>query len=195
MNRTATSFLPAVILAIATSAGLSAGEIYFVRHAEAPSAPAPRTLSGTGKKQAKRLARLLDRWAPDLDRVYYTDTRRSRETAEPTMQKSSATATCYRSGHADSNVTDCAAPIGVDEMLAAVRDCRQGSTLVVGHSNTLGSLIRDLGVRWNPIAPSPFSQYGHVFFVTCGEEGRLGRLRYCQNALNKRKPGRKDQCR
>lgn len=64
-------------------------EVWLVRHGKAgePGAAWPddrqRPLTGAGRKQARRLARLLERLAVDMDRIFTSPLARAAQTAEP----------------------------------------------------------------------------------------------------------------
>ncbi|WP_237067505.1 SixA phosphatase family protein [Microbulbifer guangxiensis] len=118
--------------------GISAGEssgtrvVYLVRHAEKRTDdPAERdpALTAAGKERAVALARLLR--DANIERVYSTDYRRTRQTATPLAQQSGLPVTLYD-------------PRDLEGFAGRLRN---GPTrvLVVGHSNTTPQLVALLG--------------------------------------------------
>jgi 2,3-bisphosphoglycerate-dependent phosphoglycerate mutase len=105
--------------------------IYAVRHAEKAAGDDPLlTDAGTA-----RVAQLVDvlRDVP-LRAVYSTDTRRTRGTAQPVAQSHSLEVTLYE-------------PEGANQLLVSQeqRGGLRNAVLVVGHSNTIPELLRELG--------------------------------------------------
>lgn len=103
--------------------------VYAVRHAEKGTGDDP-PLTEAGTARAERLAAAL-RDVP-LQAVFSTATRRTRSTAEPAAK-----------GH-QLEVTTYAPKAGV---LAKTLAGLSGAVLVVGHSNTIPALLRELGAE------------------------------------------------
>lgn len=101
--------------------------VYAVRHAEKGTGDDP-PLTEAGTARAERLAAALRDVA--LEAVYSTATLRTRSTAAPAAK-----------GHG-LEVTTCA-PEALSKALAG----RSGAVLVVGHSNTIPALLREVGAE------------------------------------------------
>ena len=146
--------------------------IFVVRHAEradgGSGAPAPGMpasdppLSEVGNDRAKRLGIMLA--AAEVKHIFTTEFVRTKQTAAPLAES-----------------------IQVKPAAAAARDVTglaqqirgaAGNVLVVGHSNTIPDLLKQLGVK-APIAIAD-NEYDHLFVVVRAEAGeaRLVRLRY-----------------
>lgn len=125
--------------------------VIVVRHAEKlVDGSADPALAPEGAARAARLARQL---APaGLEAIYVTPTRRSRDTAAPL-----ATATGTPLVEVDGKDA-----VGLVARIRA--EHRGGTVLVVGHSNTIGPIVRALGGE----APLevPESDYDEVFVVS-----------------------------
>lgn len=114
--------------AMTSPATPSDATLYLVRHAEKLSGGDP-ALSEDGMARASRLAaQFAD---VPLQAVYSTDTRRTRQTAEPVAANHGLTVILY-----DANDL---------EGLAQTLKSRGRTALVVGHSNTTPDLVRLLG--------------------------------------------------
>lgn len=146
--------------------------IYFVRHAEKAAQP-PRDpdLTEVGKQRAESLARLLS--SRDIASIYSTDTRRTRQTAEPLSREKSIPVQLY------SNDT-------TQRFLYHLLD-REESALVVGHSNTVISMLKELGLKPS-ITEIPDNDYDNLFTVI--QRNRNGRAGY-RLQLKERRYGRK----
>lgn len=158
-----------VMMAGACSTG---HRIYFVRHAEKSTQP-PRDpdLTDAGRQRAESLARLLG--SRDIGSIYSTDTRRTRQTAEPLSRDKSIPVSLY------SNDT-------TQRFLYQLLD-REQSALVVGHSNTVLSMLTGLGLKPS-IKEIPDNDYDNLFIVI--QRQRNGRAGY-QLQLKERTYGRK----
>lgn len=109
----------------------------FVRHAEKALIPVDNPgLSAEGQLRAQELARqLVDAdVVAGIDAIYSTDTRRTVETAQPTADALGLDIMRYENQEDDEPV--------VDEM---VRRHKGKIILVVGHSNTVPTMIAALG--------------------------------------------------
>ena len=87
MYRVAVLFFAAFVLLSAAVLGgsLPSGLFYFVRHAEKLDQSADTDLSAAGSARARLLASMLI--DAGIDRIYTTDTRRTRETARPLAER------------------------------------------------------------------------------------------------------------
>jgi phosphohistidine phosphatase SixA len=107
----------------------SRARIFVVRHAEKQAGAEP-DLSETGQLRAQTLARLLT--INPIHAVFSTDVRRARQTAEPTALAAGIPITPY---------TD------TGSLVHQLQSLQQGEqVLVVGHSNTIGPIVNQLGV-------------------------------------------------
>jgi phosphohistidine phosphatase SixA len=128
--------------------------VWIVRHAEKdlknPSDSDP-ILSLDGQDRAKELAALL-RPNRVLD-VYSTPYKRTRQTAEPTAYGHGVTVQTY-------NPADPASLVST-----VLRQHKNGSVLIVGHSNTVLELVEAFGVK-RPIPALADDDYNYVFTIT-----------------------------
>lgn len=142
----------------------------FVRHAEKALAPADDpTLSPAGKKRAAELARqLVDAdVVAGIDAIYSTPYRRTIETVQPVADALGLDVNLYE---ADDN----------DAVLATILKAHKGQIiLVVGHSNTVPTLIADLGASKNVPAIDEL-EYDNIYLVSIPWFGKTKtiRLRY-----------------
>lgn len=137
--------------------------VYLVRHAEKASGQDPG-LNQEGKRRARALARLLS--DVQLDAIYSTDYRRTRETAKPVQDGRSLRVEYYD-------------PTELREFADRLREKhRSGSVLVVGHSNTTPQLIEFLGGNaGGPIDEA--TEYDRLYLVVIsGERVTTQLLRY-----------------
>ena len=146
--------------------------IYFVRHAEKSTQP-PRDpdLTEQGRERAERLASVLR--SKDIGSIYSTDTRRTRQTAEPLSRQQGVPILLY------SNDT-------TQRFLYQLLD-REQSALVVGHSNTIINMLTHLGLKPS-ITEILDNDYDNLFIVI--QRQRNGRAGY-QLQLKERTYGRK----
>ncbi|HUS18742.1 MAG TPA: phosphoglycerate mutase family protein [Terriglobales bacterium] len=137
--------------------------IYLVRHAEKASPTGDSELSEAGQKRAACLATALA--DANLQSIYTTEFKRTRNTAAPTSIKTGITPGVI--GGAAS-----------DKLIAELRKEQGHNVLVVGHSNTVPEIISKLGAGSVTIKDD---EYDHLYIVTLlnGEAG-LASLRYCQ---------------
>jgi phosphohistidine phosphatase SixA len=158
-----------------------ATRLYFVRHAEKSSMPAgDPDLSVAGRERAEALAQqLLDK---EIRAIHVTETRRSRQTAEPLSVQAGIPLTAYS---ADT----------IHRFLFQLLEADRNA-LVVGHSNTVLGMLRELGLKPSQEALSD-SDYGGLWVVLQKEkEGRGGyRLSLKERTYGVRTPGRGDSLR
>jgi broad specificity phosphatase PhoE len=139
--------------------------VILVRHAEKAAEPAkdpPLTPAGEERARALALA-LMD---AGVTAIVTSDARRTRATAEPLAR--------------DRHLTPTVIPVGSggldDHVAAVVAEVRRhagGVVLVVGHSDTIPSIIAALG---GPRLPDiPHAEFGHLF-VLAPEAGGGARL-------------------
>ena len=155
-----------VLLALAVPAAAQQS-IFVVRHAEradaAPGASAMMDsdpdLSDAGKARAQSLASMLK--DAKITAIYTTRYKRTKQTAEPL-----ATALGL-----EPTVVDPRDVAGLAEKLKA-----GGNALVVGHSNTVGTIIEALGVT-EQVELSE-ADYDNLFVIVRGEKPALVRLHF-----------------
>jgi broad specificity phosphatase PhoE len=146
----------------APSAAAKTTTIYLVRHAEKASPTGDSELSEAGAKRAACLATTLA--AANIQAVYTTEYKRTKNTAAPTATKAGVTPTVV--GGAE-----------MDKLIAALQQETGRNVLVVGHSNTVPKVIERLGAGTVTINDE---EYDHLYVVTLrnGEASRAS-LRYC----------------
>jgi broad specificity phosphatase PhoE len=150
----------------ASDAALAQRAVLIVRHAEKISDTDER-LSDDGLSRAARLAALLK--DADVSAIYSTDTPRTRGTAQPLAEARKLPIQIYDASGEDG---------GASALVARLRERHaDGVVLVVGHSNTVPSLLRALGCPETiTIAPA---EYDNLFIVVPkGEKPSLLRLKY-----------------
>lgn len=138
--------------------------VILVRHAEKDYGHDPN-LTEQGRERAKRLAFMLENI--DIDAIYSTNTRRTRQTAEPTALAKNLEIKPYTM-------------FDVDVLARIILKKHKGETvLVVGHSNTtpaLATLLADpqLYDRFNEL------DYTNMYIVTLanGHEPRVLKMRF-----------------
>ena len=151
------SLLPAAIAAQTDEASL----FVLVRHAEKVDDSRDAKLSAAGEKRAQALARLLADM--ELNAVFTTDFRRTRDTAQPVARHFGVELTVYD---------------GAD-IAGFAASLRESSTraLVVGHSNTTPALVRALG--GDPGSAIDEYEYDRVYIVVVrGGETTTALLRF-----------------
>lgn len=129
-----------------------------VRHAEkASDDPRDPNLSDAGRARAERLASWLKN--EPLGAVYATAYRRTQQTGEPTARAHELSVTTYE---AKQPAADFAAQLR--------RDRPQGTTLIVGHSNTAPDIAAALcGCT---VAPMPETEFDRRMRVDIDANGR-----------------------
>jgi enamine deaminase RidA (YjgF/YER057c/UK114 family)/phosphohistidine phosphatase SixA len=141
-----------------------------VRHAEKSTGIDP-SLTDIGKRRAFELKELT---VPlRVAAVYSTNAKRTTETAQPTANAIGKEVRVYSLNPSNPDPA----------WFAALRAEHSGQTvLIVGHSNTIGPLIRGLGVSGEfPIGEQEFDW---LFIVTSGDGGSsVCRLRYGEGSL------------
>jgi len=153
-----------------TATALPATTVVLTRHAEKADSNSPDPpLSPEGTRRSELLAWMLT--SVDIARIYVTEFRRTKETAQPI-----AAAKKMR-------VTEIAAD-QPNPLVRAIRALRSGTVLVVGHSNTLPDLITMLGGPQVRIDEGDFDNL-FILFIS-GAEVAFLRLQYGTNPPNVR---------
>lgn len=138
--------------------------IFLVRHAERAAisghVPTDTGLSREGQARAQSLARLLKDCK--ITAIYTSEYRRTQETAAPLAKSLGIKPEIIPADD-------------VRSLVAKLRTSR-GNVLVVGHSNTLPWILRDLGIiDWITIGES---DYDNLFEVTLDPKPRLVHRHY-----------------
>ena len=121
----------ALVLAMLTPASALADPsmIYLVRHGEKALEGKDPDLTAQGQQRARNIAAMLGK--AGVAHVFSTDTRRTRQTAQPLAQQNALQVQLYD-------------PKTPQALVAKVKTLT-GAVLVVGHSNTLPELVRLFG--------------------------------------------------
>ncbi len=139
----------------------------FVRHTEKALEPADDPgLSPEGQKRAAELARqLVDAdVVAGIDAIYSTPYRRTLETAQPTADALGLEINRYD-------------PSDNEAVLATILKTHKGKIiLVVGHSNTVPTLIADLGASKNVPAIAEY-EYDNIYVVSIPWFGKTKTIR------------------
>jgi broad specificity phosphatase PhoE len=143
----------------------------FVRHAEKALMPIDDPgLSAEGKVRAAELARqLVDAdVVAGIDAIYSTDTRRTIETAQPAADALELEIQTYENQEDDEPVVD-----------AMVNAHKGKIILVVGHSDTLPTMIAALGAS-KKVPPIAEFEYDNIYVISIPWFGKTKtiRLRY-----------------
>jgi broad specificity phosphatase PhoE len=143
-----------LLTAIAPSLGAQATAVVLVRHAEKASAAGDPDLSAPGQARAEALSAVLA--AFPVQAIFVSQYRRTLQTAAPTAEAL--------------HVVPVAIPVadGLEAHAAAMAAAIRGlpprsAALVVGHSNTLGPIIKALG---GPLVPDLCdAEYATIFVL------------------------------
>lgn len=145
-----------VFLILSTLLACQGPKVYLVRHAEKASLPAGNPdLTIEGQVRAQDLCKAIS--AKSLGYVYSTNYSRTLQTAKPIAQKAGLAISLYS--------PDTAASI-VQKALGYKK-----STLIVGHSNTLLPLLKNLGLKPG-LQEIKDDDYDNLF-VICRKKGEL----------------------
>ena len=160
-----------LLLCCASSAFAQRGGItvFVVRHAEKAAAPADNPpLTAEGAARADELVRVLR--DAGITAIYSTPYARTLQTAQPIARALGLTVT-------ETPIPNRSVPAYGDSIAARVR--RDGGViLVVGHSNTMGAVIKALGGP--DIGEVTDPEYHHLFVLTVqdNQPTRLVRAQY-----------------
>jgi phosphohistidine phosphatase SixA len=174
MHRSVIALAAALLLAMPGAAAAQA-TVYLVRHAERADGGAAQAtmqgtaqgkmgadpdLSGAGHARAERLARMLK--DAGIKAIYTTEYKRTQQTAAPVAKLLAIEPAVIPSKDTTSLVQKLkAAPAPV---------------LIVGHSNSLPTIIKELGVAETVTIPD--DEFDNLFIVVQGKAPTLVRLRY-----------------
>jgi len=139
----------------------------FVRHVEKAATPADDPgLSAAGDRRAAELARqLVDAdVVAGIDAIYSTPYRRTRDTVKPVADALGL----------ETNLYD---PSDNEAVLATILKNHKGKIiLVVGHSNTIPTLIADLGAS-KKVPPIAENEYDNIYIVSIPWFGKTKTIR------------------
>ena len=128
--------------------------IYLVRHAEKQNdGTRDPSLTQLGKMRAIEIADMLA--TAELSRVYSTNYKRTQETASPSAKRVGLSVTPYD-------------PRALPEFAEKLKSL-DGTSLVVGHSNTTPALVAMLSGQDFPQLEE--YQYDHLYVVTLKDDG------------------------
>jgi broad specificity phosphatase PhoE len=161
--------LVAVAIGVYAFRGVSTTTVVVVRHAEkALGTIDDPPLSPEGEQRSERLALIFGEaaGAGHLDAIYVTNTRRTQQTAAPLAARL----------HLVPVVLPAADVLGAAARL--LNEHRGDTVLVVGHSNTLPQLVRELSGK--QIEPIPDDDFGEIYVLSVPRFGKasLVRMKY-----------------
>ena len=164
LKRTALSLLLAVL---AVSPAAAQQTIFLIRHAEradtapgvSPTMAADPDLSAAGRARAESLATALK--DAKITAIYVTKYKRTQQTAAPLAKALGLTV----------NIVTADAAAVVKQIAGA-----KGNVLIVGHSNTVPDVIKELGVA-TPVTIGD-DEFDNLFIVTTGTHASVLRLHY-----------------
>jgi phosphohistidine phosphatase SixA len=141
--------------------------VILVRHAERPSGADPALLP-EGQARAESLAVALAR--TKVDAILHTQFQRTMQTAQPLAAQKGLTPIVLNAAGPES--------VHAQEVVDRINTLRGRTIVYVGHSNTVPSIIRRLGIVPPPSIAD--SEYSHLFIVTQkrGESASLIRAKY-----------------
>ncbi|MEP7076825.1 MAG: phosphoglycerate mutase family protein [Acidobacteriota bacterium] len=127
--------------------------IILVRHAEKDAAQAEMSgdpdLSAQGKQRAERLAKLAGKYRPGA--IFSSDTKRTRQTAEPTAKLR----------HVEVQIYD---PRKQPDLVKQIIESKTKRFMIVGHSNTIPGLA-NLLINKELFKSLDENEYGAVWIV------------------------------
>jgi phosphohistidine phosphatase SixA len=141
-----------LVLIIVLFVSCSTTNYYIVRHAEKETQTSNMSsdvpLSSKGKERAEALKNVLQ--DKKIQNIFSTNTIRTKTTAKPTSDATGVNIDTY-----DPRDTG---------FVARLKTIRTGSSLIVGHSNTVDDIVNKLTGQ-NLLQDLPDSQYGDLFIV------------------------------
>jgi phosphohistidine phosphatase SixA len=166
------------IIVICTMVQCNSTKVYIVRHAEkSTNPPKDPDLTDEGRERAETLAILLKN--KNIRAVYSTDTRRTKQTAEPFTLQEGLAIQSYK------NDT-------LQKFLYHVLDAEQNA-LIVGHSNTVIRMLTELGLH-PAIKVIPENDYDNFYIVTLKAKNGSGgyKLKLNEKTYGKKSPADSD---
>ena len=142
--------------------------VFLVRHAEKAQEPAQDPpLTEAGRARAEALARLLS--GAGVKAVYASQFARTRQTAEPLAKLLGVPVEAVALGVKPDRPREISEQ-SIRELKSRVEAHAGGAVLVVGHTNSVPDLIRELGGDVVPTIDE--SKYDNLFVVTVYAPGR-----------------------
>jgi broad specificity phosphatase PhoE len=166
------------IIVICTMVQCKSTKVYIVRHAEkSTNPPKDPDLTDEGRERAQYLATLLKN--KEIKAVYATETRRTRQTAEPFTLQEGLAIQSYK------NDT-------LQKFLYRILDAEQNA-LIVGHSNTVIRMLTELDLHPS-IKEIPENDYDNFYIVTLrAKDGSGGyKLKLKEKTYGKKSPSVSD---
>ncbi len=148
-----------LLLSVLVATATAQPKIFIVRHAERADASTDADLSEAGRARAEALAKMLK--DKNITAIYATEFKRTQQTAAP-LAKALGIAVTIR-------------PAKATDFGFKLRTLH-GNTLVVGHSNTIPDLIKELGVSESINIGE--NDYDNLFEIELGEKPKLIHLHY-----------------
>lgn len=148
-----------LLLSVLVAAASAQSTIFIVRHADRADASNDADLSDAGRTRAEALAKMLN--DANITAIYATEFRRTQQTAAPLAQALGIKVTIR--------------PAKATDFASTLRTV-QGNALVVGHSDTIPGLIKELGIL-EPISIGR-NDYDNLFEIILEEKPKLIRLHY-----------------
>ena len=144
------------VAAVLISGGASMASeytVYVVRHAEKAIAESDPPLNEQGQARATLLAQMLSK--AQIMAVYSTPYQRTQQTAKPLAEQLGLSVQSYK-------------PAASESLVARVHEQAE-NTLVVGHSNTVPSIVRQFGFE---VADLTEQDYGDLYVIHINDEKR-----------------------
>ena len=163
------SVLLFVLFICRTSTGNADITIYAVRHAEKQSAGKDPALSESGQQRAAALSQTLR--SVKFAAAFVSQFQRTQQTVAPTLRRAKIASTQH--------------PAGQEHSLAALirRDFTGKSVLFAGHSNTVPSLLKHLGITDPPKLSE--SDYDNLFIIRIDDTGKSSMIQLHYGAANR----------
>lgn len=138
--------------------------LFIVRHADRLDATADSPLNDAGKQRAEQLAQTLEHLR--VDAIYHTDFSRTRETARPLARRLNLEAKMQKYD----------VPTA-DWVKKVLNDQKGKRSLIVGHSNTVPDIIKELTGKQVPMIAG--NEYDNLFVIVISDdETSVARLHY-----------------
>lgn len=149
--------------------------VFLVRHAEAASEPRPDPpLLETGVARAELLSRILAK--SGIKNIYTSQFLRTKATGEPLAKQLGLTSFPFTLKLSASNPREVSAE-SIQEIVDKIYQTPGDNALVIGHSNSVPSVIKALGGDAGPIGEK---EYDNLFVVTVYGKGKasVAQLKY-----------------
>jgi phosphohistidine phosphatase SixA len=160
-------FLVAVAIAIVAYRSATTTTVVLLRHAEKELVTIDDPpLAAAGERRAERLAQMFGsiEGVGRIDAIYVTDARRTQQTAAQLASRLGIRATVLPASTSSKSVAS-----------QVLHDHRGGSALIVGHSNTVPEIVKELSGE--AVAPIADDEYDNLYIVTVPTVGRASVLR------------------